>query len=164
MIPVDFNVSAANEGTQDQPVYTIAAGTTLAENKTETNSPTPVVVKTGNFKMQFDLIAQNINATPNMTVYIMYCPEGVNPAGGLALRDFMLKHPEWVIAWRKIDLDFFSGSPGNSQTNRITMSSRLKRNLNSGDKVNVYLFSTSGVVATSGVKLSGMCQFWSCAN
>lgn len=99
MLPVDFNVNAINEGTQEQPRWTLSSGTTLAENKTESTSPTPVVVKTGNFRAQFDLATATVGLGSDMTVYIIYCPEGVNPSGGFALKDFMMKHPEWVIAW-----------------------------------------------------------------
>lgn len=163
MIPVDLNVSSINEGTQDNPRWTVASGTTLAENKTETSSPTPVVVKTGNFKAQFDLFSNSISAGSDMTIYIIYCPEGVNPTGGLALKDYMLKHPEWVIAWRKVDLDMAAAQVA-TNSNRITISSRLKRNLNSGDKINIYVFSTVGVNTATVIRMSGMVQFWSCAN
>lgn len=164
MIPVDFNVTAVNEGTQEQTRYAVSAGTTLAENKSETSSPTPVIVKTGNFRAQFDVLIGNGSGMSDMTVFVIYCPEGINPIGGLALRDFMLKHPEWVIAWRKVDLEMTTNLATQTNSNRITINSRLKRNLNSGDKINVYMYSTLGVNASTQVRMSGMVQFWTCAN
>lgn len=164
MIPVEIQNNAVNQGTQDNPQWTLAVGTTLAVNKTETNSPTPVVVKTGNFRAQFDLIATGVLQTSDMTMFIIYIPEGIAPVGALAVKDIMVKHPEWIIAWKKLDLEYNSTTTATTANQRITMSSRLKRNLNSGDRIDVYLFSTLDTSQNATVAIRGMCQFWTCAN
>ena len=143
--------------------YVIAIGTDIAENKTETTSPTPIVVKTGNFKVQLDVFCTSVTRKSDMIVYLVYQPEGVAPVGANAVKEYMLKHPEWIIAWKKVDLDVDVGDVTSNST-RITMSSRLKRNLNSGDKIGLYLFSTKGNTLGSEVDMNGMVQFWSCAN
>lgn len=139
----------------------------LAENSTESTSPTPVIVKTGNFKMQFDMYL-NVGAAGTVTAraYIFYVPEGYFSGTILSttLSDIVTKHPEWIIAWRQLDFGNANAS-GSVDTSVVRMSSRLKRNLNSGDKIYFAVFGTGNFtgVASKGV-LNGGCQFWTCAN
>lgn len=165
MIPIDLNGSSVNQGTTENPQWTVAVGSTLAVNKTETSSPTPVVVKTGNYKLQADVYVRDIGDVADLTLVIIYIPEGVAPLGAVAIKDVMVKHPEWVIAWRKLDVEIASqGTVLYNSTARVTVSSRLKRNLNSGDSVNMYLFTAVGASDNTVARMRGMCQFWSCAN
>ena len=163
MLDINISASSINQGTQEQPVWTLSSGTDLAVNKTESTAPSPVVVKTGNFKLQADFVGNNFTSGSDMTMCICYVPEGVTPIGAASIKDLMIKHPEWIIAWKKVDLDIDSNGAVTA-TNKITLSSRLKRNLNSGDKISMFLFSTSGCTSSSMLIIRGMCQFWTCAN
>ena len=142
----------------------------LAINATESNAPTPVVVKTGNFRVQFDLTL-NVAASGAVSAraYIVYIPQGwnigsdpttiVNNVGSL-----VSQHPEWILAWRQLDFGN-ANAAGSVDTSVVRMSSRLKRNLNTGDRVNFYLIGNGDFTGINfRGNLTGACQFWTCAN
>lgn len=136
----------------------------LAQNKTESNAPTPVILKTGNFKLQADFTvqAENDDIVVHLFMYIIFVPEGLAPASSLEAANLIRNHPEWVMAWKMVD-----GSPVDRTLTagfqKISISSRLKRNLNSGDSV--YAIAICNELAPGAtVKVQGQCQFWTCAN
>lgn len=144
----------------------------LCKNATQSALPTPVIVKTGNFKVQCDVVT-----TPgtglvlsSLIAYVIYLPEGAIPAAATPgeptpaevytfLTGMINAHPEWIMAWRQVGYDAIAENA--TSADRVTFSSRLKRNLNSGDRV---VFALVSAGAVSGLALSGMCQFWTCAN
>lgn len=67
-------------------------------------------------------------------------------------------HPEWILAWKQIGYESLQGT---RNVDRVTFSSRLKRNLNSGDRI---VFALNSFGALQDLALLGMCQFWTCAN
>lgn len=179
------NIRAINMGgsIQSDSVEKIAHLQELCVNSSEVSSssvitsPTPVVLKTGNFKVQVDCVySANIPATLTPTVeifiYIMYLPEGVGIETGTAgidydtLNGLVMKHPEWILAWRHLGADsaITSGSPTNVE--RVQFSSRLKRNLNSGDRVCALLVGHThhSTAYIKRLECHGMVQFWTCAN
>ena len=160
MIGVEMNV--VNSG------QTITGGyhaVTLATNKTETTSPTPVIVKTGNFKVQGDLHYTGSGTSvghPSAMLYVVFVPQGMEPTTYAAASSLIANHPEWILAWRFLESNIVNAA-GIVDTNRFSFSSRLKRNLNSGDSIlAILLVGSLGVGQTCTV--NGMCQFWTCAN
>ena len=154
----------------DTTVTSVSNYMMLAENKSEISAPTPIVVKTGNFKLQADFYinftgtstSQQIAA--NAQLYIIYVPEGMTVNTYTAASNIVKNHPEWIMAWRYFDV---KQGPINVNTladgGKISMTSRLKRNLNSGDAIYAVLLVQS-LPSLVNMSVRGMCQFWSCAN
>lgn len=141
------------------------SGTTdvLVSNASPTSSPTPVILKVGNFKIQGDLTyhfnLEGSSVAPRVTVVVFYLPQGIEPGASTA-NGILTSHPEWILAWKQLDCSG-SATPGTVYGNSFSMSSRLKRNLNSGDRVCIGSVSDIGTV-TPDIKYS--CQFWTSAN
>lgn len=162
MIGIDMTVANPSGSTSDSGYF----ASTLAANKTESNAPTPVVVKTGNFKLQADLYSFNqsgsVSGRPEVKCFIVFVPQGMEPTTYTAAAGIINNHPEWIMAWKVVD----TGAVGLNATvdfNRFAMSSRLKRNLNSGDSI-LCILLVDGIMPQTTVKVKGMCQFWTCAN
>lgn len=142
----------------------------LVQNSTEGANPSPVIIKTGNFKVQFD-VTLNVAASGSIAAraFIAYVPEGYNVGLGPAetfsnLNNLVSQHPEWILVWKQLDFGN-ANAAGSVDTSVVRMSSRLKRNLNTGD--NIYFFvlgngDFNGITARGVV--SGACQYWTCAN
>lgn len=136
---------------------------TLCQNSTQAGVPTPVVVKAGNFKLQCDAFFTLSQASVvEVSLYVVYVPEGSYLITVDQGKEFIDKHPEWILAWKYATFDYVSGTT-NIET--INVSSRLKRNLNSGDSIKLLAFGVTGTGTTfSNRGISGKCQFWTCAN
>lgn len=137
----------------------------LCKNSTQAALPTPVIVKAGNFKVQCDVVAGGSDGSlVSMVAYVLYLPEGVDPllqeshAVHQFIQSTVTNHPEWILAWRQIGYDAVQGT---KSVDRVTFSSRLKRNLNSGDRI-VFAVDSNGSI--HDLALRGLCQFWTCAN
>lgn len=137
----------------------------LVSNSTQVSTPTPVIVKTGNFKVQGDcylyVTGTNINSATQLIMYVVYLPEVVvnqaNPA--TAIQD----HPEWIMGWKVVDLNLANAT--NTQSTSFSFSSRLKRNLNSGDTVAlVALLRNGNTQNTVTYSVNYTCQYWTCSN
>ena len=102
------------------------AWTPLVTNSTETATPTPTIVKAKHLKCIFDIYA-TAGKLINGAVYLIYVPQGYTPSV-----DLPVQHPEWIMAWRGIDVDTVA-EPGG--TKQVQMSSSMSRNLNSGDAI-----------------------------
>lgn len=150
----------------------------LCLNSTETNlgaaaAPTPVILKTGNYKAQLDVYVATSSANMvSINAYIMYIPEGVFTVSTLpnvhadytSLRQLVDRHPEWILAWKQCGYDNVSST---ANLEKVAFSSRLKRNLNSGDQIIFFVLArtdeeTAGKITR--LYFTGMCQFWTCAN
>lgn len=135
----------------------------ICQNANPTNVPTPVILKTGNFKLQCDAFFNlSANAAVSFSAYIMYVPEGTVLNGINDVTALIARHPEWIMAWKYSTFDYVSGA---ANIDTIRVSSRLKRNLNSGDSImflGVGITDTGVTYTNHGIK--GMCQFWTCAN
>ena len=117
--------------TPDQ-AYVIGAGqtafhyVTICANDSHTAvAPTATIIKCGNFKTNFSITYSTGFAGLASILYklvVIYVPQGYT-----AINDVLIeKHPEWVLGWTQF-------SPVNGTT--VTFSSKLKRNLNSGDEI-----------------------------
>ena len=148
--------------------------TTLVANSAQAASPTPSILKVGNFKMSADIVfklnaaigVENYN--PASVGYIIYVPEGWEDTS-TAYDNLIVKHPEWIMATKTLGSSVTgSGSVFNVET--INVSTRLKRNLNSGDKVAFYLKLNSYVpqeglpAMLESMKITGTCRYWTCSN
>lgn len=134
----------------------------LVENSAQTSSPTPIIVKAGNFKIQGDaLFTPGSSSVPlaSLVVVVFYLPEGLVLSGTTA-EGVLSQHPEWVMVWKQLNSDPINVT-NNSATGSFSISSRLKRNLNSGDKICIGFVSDASS-ATVAVKYTA--QYWTCAN
>lgn len=145
----------------------------LVTNSTQGNSPTPVILKCGNFKCSVDAWYRIVGpdpstvAMPAVSAYIVFVPQGffptnVSEATSAQVASLLADHPEYIMAWRMIDTAPVSN--GNQESFAVTFSSRLKRNLNSGDRVCMILRATSDISTTFSLQSSYTCQYWTCAN
>lgn len=88
-------------------------------------------MKTGRFKFKGIIPASNNQFS--YTVFIAYVPEGFSVTqGAVNDQNIFYQHPEWVIGWTR--KDYYT----NSQSNEISITSRLKRNLNTGDQIVIF--------------------------
>lgn len=125
-----------------------SSGDVLVENATQFSTPTPVIVKTGNFKVQGDITVNVTNAgSVNVNVFLMYIPEGISTTM-TGLEPALQNHPEWIIGWTSIDTPIVS--TGVAAGNKFSITSRLKRNLNSGDKIVIYTQGNGTATFTYG--------------
>lgn len=131
----------------------------ICENSIGTSTPTPVIVKCGNFKVQGDAqyaFAGGSSRPVNLNFFLIFVPEGITPSDSL-----IGSHPEWVIGWRNIDV---VGVKPNTESGvaaaSFSFSTRLKRNLNSGDKIVAILQSGDSSVSANCVFTA---QFWTCS-
>lgn len=134
---------------------------TVVQNSSQTSTPTPVIVKCGNFKIQGDVLITTEESTPPRPIplifYVLYVPEGVSPSDTL-----VGNHPEWIMGWTAIDGSAISSSAaGFSTGNKFSLTTRLKRNLNSGDRIVVILQSRD---SSATAQAAYTCQYWTCAN
>lgn len=170
----DFQVAGSNSETATTGTM-LAADYIVARNNAQYANPTPVIVKAGNVKVQ-GTCTFSVNSTAGATVqvnaYVIYKPEGVdwhgtaselNPALALS---FANTHPEWIMGCKAITTQTLSAG-GVSEPVRFSFSSRLKRNLNSGDRIMMlYVAKTLGEGENSlnVLMVSGIVQYWTCAN
>lgn len=94
------------------------------------------IVKVGNFKVKgtFNVSGGTGYNNLSMIIYVIFVPQGIIPdntevSNSNLATSIFYSHPEWVLGWTRVDLDD-SGSNDN-----FSITSRLKRNLNSGDSV-----------------------------
>lgn len=156
------NISTVNATTETAGSSTQVASVRLVNNAAQGSNPTPVIVKCGNFKIQGDVYSQMSQAgTASVSLYVIYIPEGITLPDYTSALNLIRAHPEWIMAWRFINSNFVSAA-GSDNSESFSFSSRLKRNLNSGDSV--YLVCLASGVGLSTAYLNAMCQFWTCAN
>lgn len=149
------------------PTISVTNGTpggwvdTLVENSNQSSNPTPVIVKAGNFKIQGDCAISTGVTTPVLavTVYVIFAPEGITVASGSDVQSLVAAHPEYVMAWRTLDT-----AGGQGAIAGFSFSSRLKRNLNSGDKILLMASCTTSATSAITLRMHAMAQFWTCAN
>lgn len=159
-------------------VHTESYSNVLVQNTAQSSNPTPVIVKAGNFKIKGDMklsLTQTSGSIefglPSMTscvIYILYVPEGLTATAAL-----ITSHPEWIMAWSPVDINMDEASTaGKTQNvNKFSFSSRLKRNLNSGDSIVCLLVLNFATPADSGnhtvalnISPAILCQYWTCSN
>lgn len=129
---------------------TVCKNSTRIENSGAAVVSSAQILKTGMFK--FKGVIPNVAANVNYLIYICYVPEGYPLENNLRNNDgddLFYRHPEWVIAWTRKDYTSIE------QSNEVTLTSRLKRNLNTGDEIQVRIifYSPSSINLNSGTPL-----------
>ena len=123
-------------------------------NSAQTATPTPTIIKAKHFKLSIDMHVKasiTANVIGPIVCYLMYIPQGYTLATTTPT-----DHPEWVITWRSVDTTgVTAGTPTHSD--RISMSSSLSRNLNSGDTIKLVVISSN--VADSNFIAVGYAHF-----
>lgn len=97
----------------------------ICENSTAISTPTPTILRFARFRMKGDIrtTATNASNVTSASAFILFVPEGMD--AGISLLE---KHPEYILGWTTMSMD-----SGNS----FSITSPLKRNLNSGDSIQV---------------------------
>ena len=97
----------------------------LCKNAVQTDYPTPVILKFGRLKLKGDIrfSQTNVSQFTSCMVYAVFVPQGSVPDINL-----ISNHPEYLLGWSSVSLD--SGST-------FSMTTTLKRNLNSGDTISL---------------------------
>lgn len=173
--PFRFPVTLQTGTPRGLPVY-YGSASVLVANSVQNSSPTPTIIKTGNFKIQgnFQQLASASvsDNTYACTLYIMYVPQGFDISDANVMRSLVADHPEWIMAWSLLDTNATNSSSTTALT-KFSCSSRLKRNLNSGDRICAiflasltYMGSSETATSTQTVTLSGdlECHYWTCSN
>ena len=106
--------------------------TTICTNSAQSSNPTPVLIKFGRCKCKIDVQPITMPATGantlSLVAYLTFIPQGVDMTSPQVAYDVVKNHPEYVMGWQQISLD----SPSS-----MSITSKLKRNLNSGDSVQI---------------------------
>lgn len=124
--------------------------TLLCQNAAQIKQPTPVILKFGRLKVKGDVRMPNNNVS-QFTSCMIYCV--FVPEGSILNIDLISNHPEYLLGWTSVSLD--SGST-------FSLTSTLKRNLNSGDSI-ALLWSVDTTTAPSSnvtYNLFYTAQFW----
>lgn len=138
----------------------------LVINSAQVNTPTPTIIKAGNFKINADITLQ-YTATSYIThlvAVVVFLPEGLDPLTNAALGATLTAHPEYIMAWRQLDTNSISGSAIASSVQSVTFSSRLKRNLNSGDRIVFGILDQTPETTINAIRVAMTAQYWTCAN
>lgn len=135
----------------------------LVSNAVQSSAPTPVIVKAGNFKVNADFsITTSGTADIHLIAFIVFLPEGIASANNQQFGNLINSHPEYIMAWRQLDT-IPSVTTSDQHLESVTFSSRLKRNLNSGDSV-VFGILDQSTTQVSLIKTQITCQYWTCSN
>lgn len=101
---------------------------TVCTNSAQNATPTPVLIKFGRLKISGDIrFVDDNNAYANSSsciLYVMFVPQG-----SILNSDLIQQHPEYLLGWTTISMDSASA---------FSLTSSLKRNLNSGDSIQLY--------------------------
>lgn len=140
------------------------AYTVLCSNSTNqgTNAPVSTIIKVKNFKCVIDIISQSATSGTgllrNNFYAIMFVPQGFTITANTPT-----EHPEWIMVWRTIDFGITSGTALSSSSN-LQLSSRLTRNLNSGDQIVLFNSFYNPETITYTVVSTFYCSFVTCNN
>lgn len=140
---------------------------TLVANPSQASTPTPVIIKAGNFKVNADirvsLNSTGVNNVLQLVAVVIFVPQGVSVGNNQLLGDLIANHPEYIMAWRQFD--FTDATLGGNNSQSVVFSSRLKRNLNSGDSIvfGILESNTQGI-SVSAIDAAVTAQYWTCSN
>lgn len=105
------------------------------------------------------MISSAMQAGQSCIVALMYLPELVSASGtSLAINSIgnsaFYCHPEWILAWTRLDYT------NAAQRNEISLYSRLRRNLNPGDKIALVVLNVNyAATAGAAMDISGTTQY-----
>ena len=118
-------------------IITNTSNVTATYNGATVNGTNASILKTGRWKCK-GVIVSGFEAL-NYMIGLMYIPEGYTLSNSTLYENgtIIYKHPEWLLCWKRFD---YSNA---GQSNDFSLSSRLKRNLNSGDKIVMFLLANN---------------------
>lgn len=127
------------------------------------NVSSATIIKIGRVKIKGVLSVSTTGGAVSYIIGIAYVPEGytINQTAtgiGNLGNTFFYKHPEWIMCWTRIDYN------NAGQGNEFSLSSRLKRNLNTGDQIVAFRIavnsSTNNGSAVSSIRatISYVCR------
>lgn len=166
-VDVRISTSDISIGSNSNAIYYQSVVTNGTRVQTGTgNAATSVIssaqiLKTGRFKFKGCL--PNVINVVSYTVFIAYIPEGYTiDQGPNSDQNIFYQHPEWIIGWTRKDYT------NNAQSNEISVTSRLKRNLNTGDNIIVCVMMSNATATlqamTAGPILQGVLSYCCRAN
>lgn len=123
-----------------------------------TNVPVSTIIKVKNFKVVFDITSTS-NSFRNNFYAIMFLPQGF-----VATANTPQEHPEWIMVWRTIDTTSASSPAYASGIRNFQMSSRLTRNLNSGDSIILYQYAVNPTSGEASISTGFFASFVTCNN
>lgn len=127
-----------------------------------TNAPVSTIIKVKNFKCVIDIVSHTASATSsysrNNFYAIMFVPQGFTITATTPT-----EHPEWIMVWRTTDVSIASSTTSSISSN-IQLSSRLTRNLNSGDQIVLYNSFYNSDNTANTISNTFYCSFVTCNN
>lgn len=133
-----MTVNAGNYVLLYEPITQNPSRTLTSGAGTQTSAS---ILKTGRFR--FNGVFNSAATYINYIVGISFIPEGYTITANTNVdvstlgECFFYKHPEWLLSWKRLD---YSAS---NQINEFSLSSRLKRNLNSGDGIVFFVIAVN---------------------
>lgn len=129
----------------------------LIDNSNQLSTPTPTVTKVGNFKVHADAyykVASEVTVATQ--VYIVFVPElwldpGFTTAQkAIKMSQIPTSHPEWILTMGPLQSETSYSGSGTILLNTTSksFSSRMKRNLQSGDSI--FILAITQLLETTG--------------
>ncbi len=109
----------------------------VASNSAGSSIPTPTILKVKNIKINLTLTSSVDNASSNIQAGV--CSVSFIPEGYVASPLTISQHPEWLMGWKSFRLRDYGDSGARADLAQISFSSRLARNLKSGDSIAVLI-------------------------
>lgn len=132
----------------------------LTSNPVQSNATVSQTYTVKNFEINFTIESSFPRYLENITVYIMYVPQGMTVGD-----DYYQQHPEYIMAYK------YLGSPGISETTGefqqyqpIRVRTRMARKLQTGDLVILYIQGTHTNTDTHTLNVDGITRWWTKAN
>lgn len=148
---------------------TWASAETLMQNPAQTASAVTQTFTVKNIEITFNIEIQTLNnvegitSLENITVYIMYVPQGMS-----ITPEYNLQHPEYIMTYKYIGSPSNDGSAGTSnpgqQYQPIKVRTRLARKLQSGDNIVLFIKGVNQYTSNLSFRLAGLVRWWTKAN
>lgn len=135
----------------------------VAANATDSHLPSVPVVQATRINFQGHMSTTG-TANTDWFAYIMYVPEGMD--AGLATVDnwiaFINQHPEYIMTRKIVD----PGDTANNTATNISIQTRMRRNLNSGDQIVLLLIAHSLTAPSSArnIQIYGQLSYYTKVN
>ena len=133
---------------------------TLASNPVQTNTSVSQTYTVKNFEISFTIESSNSRFLENITVYVMYVPQGMTVGD-----DYYQQHPEYIMAYK------YLGSPDIADTTAeyqqyqpFKVKSRMARKLQTGDQVVLFVQGTHASTESHVLNIDGLVRWWTKAN
>lgn len=122
------------------------------------NFASAAILKVGRFRFK-GVLSSAMSVGQSCIVALMYLPELITASQGATATTNIgttafYCHPEWILAWTRVDYT------NAAQRNEVSLYSRLKRNLNPGDKIALVVMNINyGSSAAAQVDVAGTFQY-----